>query len=505
MNNINQPPRGPDINTDPDLLARVAADPHRPRYHFLPPANWLNDPNGLIQFRGAYHMFYQYNPHGAFHGTMHWGHASSTDLVHWTHLPIALAPTPGGPDSGGCWSGCAVDDDGVPTLIYSGHVADTPGGFQLPCLATSTDDLLTFTKHGTALMESPPPELDLIAFRDHSVWKEGDTWYQAIGSGIRGSGGAVLLFRSQNLRNWEYLHPLATGEETRTEPLWTGSMWECPDFFPLADRHVLIISAWHERKTFHSVWMIGDYAGHRFTPEREGYVDLGRSFYAPQSMFDEHGRRIMWGWLREERKLAAQMTAGWSGVMSLPRILSIAPNGDLGMEPAPELQMLRGAHVTRSGIALADGSSSALPELRGATLEIIAEWQRGDASAVGLDVRCSPDGEEMTRIVYDWTQQQLRIERNRSSLDDDAGKGDVGGTLALDDDEPLRLHIFLDGSVVEIFANGRACLSARIYPTRADSLRVHAFARGSATLARLDAWEMAAIWTGDERIPPSPA
>ena len=100
--------------------AGIDSDRQRPRYHFLPPANWLNDPNGLIQWRGRYHTFYQYNPNGPFHGTIHWGHAISDDSVHWEHLPIALAPTPGGPDADGCWSGCAVDHDGVPTLIYTG-------------------------------------------------------------------------------------------------------------------------------------------------------------------------------------------------------------------------------------------------------------------------------------------------------------------------------------------------------------------------------------------------
>ena len=102
-------------------LDQLAQDLRRPLYHYLPPANWLNDPNGLIHSNGQYHMFYQYNPHEPLHANMHWGHAVSTDLVHWEHLPIALTPTPGLPDEDGCWSGCAVDDNGVPTLIYSGH------------------------------------------------------------------------------------------------------------------------------------------------------------------------------------------------------------------------------------------------------------------------------------------------------------------------------------------------------------------------------------------------
>ena len=111
--------------SQPDFPTRaaLAGDPHRPQYHFLPPANWMNDPNGLIEWSGQLHLFYQYNPHGAFHGTIHWGHAVSQDRVHWEDLPIALAPTPGGLDAGGCWSGCAVDDGGTPTLLYTGHAA----------------------------------------------------------------------------------------------------------------------------------------------------------------------------------------------------------------------------------------------------------------------------------------------------------------------------------------------------------------------------------------------
>ena len=193
-------------------------DPQRPHYHFLPPANWLNDPNGLIQWNGAYHMFYQYNPHGPFHGTIHWGHAVSTDLVHWEHLPIALAPTPDGPDEDGCWSGCAGADNGVPTLIYSGN----RGGAQRACLATSSDGLLTWQKHpDNPVIPAPPPGLHLVEFRDHCVWREDGMWYQLIGAGIEGHGGTALLYRSADLRAWEYLHPLLIGDQQRFAPLWT--------------------------------------------------------------------------------------------------------------------------------------------------------------------------------------------------------------------------------------------------------------------------------------------
>lgn len=176
---------------------RPAADPQRPQYHLMPPSGWLNDPNGLIQWGDEYHVFYQHNPAGAFHDRIHWGHAVSTDLAHWRHLPIALAPEPGTIDEDGCWSGCAVNNDGIPTIMYSG--ASSIG--QRPCIATSSDGLLTWQKYaGNPVIAAPPPDLDLIEYRDHSIWREDGMWYQLIGVGIHDQGGAALLYRSPDLR-----------------------------------------------------------------------------------------------------------------------------------------------------------------------------------------------------------------------------------------------------------------------------------------------------------------
>src|SRR5438270_8146407 len=127
-----------------------AFDHQRPKYHFLPAAHWMNDPNGPIFWKGKYHMFYQYNPHGAFWGTMHWGHAVSTDMIHWKHLPVALAPTPGGPDKDGVFSGCTVDNDGVPTIIYTGTKPE------VQCIATGNDELTTWKKYkGNPVIAGP--------------------------------------------------------------------------------------------------------------------------------------------------------------------------------------------------------------------------------------------------------------------------------------------------------------------------------------------------------------
>jgi beta-fructofuranosidase len=169
---------------------RLSGDPQRPIYHFLPPSNWMNDPNGLSQWDGQYHLFYQYNPLAARWGVIHWGHAVSADLVHWADLPIALSPTPGGPDADGCWSGCIVNNGGVPTMLYTG----LRGTAQRPCLATSADGLLTWHKYpGNPVIAEPPADVDVLDFRDHCIWQEDGDWYQVIGGKIDGVGGAALL------------------------------------------------------------------------------------------------------------------------------------------------------------------------------------------------------------------------------------------------------------------------------------------------------------------------
>ena len=169
-----------------DLAARAALDPHRPAFHFVAPAGWLNDPNGLTQRDGWYHLFYQYNPFAAVHDRIHWGHARSTDLMHWEHLPIALEPGDG-PDVDGCWSGVLVDDGGVPTLVYSGR----HDGIELPCVATGSADLLEWTTDAAnPVIPAPPSDLDIVAFRDHCVWREPGSDGSRPGAGVRSSAPA---------------------------------------------------------------------------------------------------------------------------------------------------------------------------------------------------------------------------------------------------------------------------------------------------------------------------
>ena len=461
----------------------MSTDPHRPIYHFMPPANWMNDPNGLIQWKGQYHLFYQHYPGGAFWSTMHWGHAVSADLVHWTHLPIAMTPTPGSPDEDGCWSGCAVNHNGTPTVIYTG----LSGGAQLPCLATSRDDLLTWDKYaGNPIITSPPPGCDVPGFRDHCVWRENGEWRMIIGSGINGVGGAAFLYRSPDLLQWRYMAPLCIGDKNHT-----GQMWECPDFFPLGHKHVLVISALPAGKV---LYLTGAYAGDAFVPEKQGSADDG-CFYAPLSMTDSTGRRLMWGWLREERIKAAQIAAGWSGVMSLPRVLSLLPDGTLSARPVPEIECLRGRPYHLEDVELSSGSNDLLSKVKGDALEMLAEFEPGDVTRLGLQMVCSPDGVEHTDLVYDPTRSRLTMDRSHSSVSDTVQCEEQGDTLALAPQETLQLRVFLDKSVLEIFANGRFCLASRVYPARADSLGFKLFVQGGcARIKSLDIWPMRSIW-----------
>ena len=467
---------------------KLAADPQRPRYHLMPPANWMNDPNGPLFWKGQYHMFYQYNPNGAFWGTMHWGHAVSPDMLHWKHLPMALAPTPGGPDKDGCFSGCAVVDQGAPTLVYTGVSPE------VQCIARSDDGMMSWRKYtGNPVIGAPPQGMEITGFRDPCVWREGDEWFLAIGSGIKDQGGMVLLYRSKDLIHWDYLHLLCKGRRDDLLPgkdaVSTGEMWECPDFFPLADKQALIVSTQGA-----VIYSVGSYVNHYFHPEVQGKADLGNIYYAARSMEDEEGRRILWGWLREGRSDTAQRAAGWSGVMSLPRVLTLGRDGTLGMAPAPEIAALRGKHHRWEGLPIVPGSFSLMKSVRGDSLEIQAEFEPGASEAVGLTVRSAPDGKEQTSITFNRTSGQLFVERERSSLSPDVERGTQGGALALAENETLKLQVFLDASVIEIFANDRACLTSRIYPSRSGSLGIGVFARGgNARLKALSIWEMRPI------------
>ena len=472
----------------------IGADPYRPSYHFSPPYGWVQDPHPFF-WKGRYHLFYQYDPKGVgrFCCEAHWGHAVSKDLLHWDYLPIVLSPGESGPDRNGCWSGSVIVNNGVPFIIYSGLVRrslelEDRVSCLSQCLATGTKNLMHWKKHPENPILSEPPEAYkgmLNAWHDPHVWREGENWYMLLAGGYRdGSGGLVLLYRSSDLFNWEYLHSFCEGKRP-------GERWLVPDFFPLGDpqtRSRKFMLLYSEKTT---QYQMGSYRDQHFYPETEGRVDYGPQFNAGRTLLDGRGRRILFGWISEDRPSGAYIEAGWGGMISLPRVLSLDPEGFLRIAAAGEVCASGKANVEYSDVELIPGRIWRVEDARGESFEPRAEVEVGEVDTVGLKLRCSPGGEEQTAIYYSPALRLLSLDRSRSSLDPDVGRSLDRASLDLNPDEPLRLHIFLDRSVVEVFAGSRVCLTGRIYPTREDSLGVELYAEGGGVvLRRLQVWSL---------------
>ena len=492
------------------LAGQFHDDRDRPAYHFVAPWGALKDINGLIYYRGRYHVFYQHNPRGGYWENitwMSWGHASSVDLVHWVHHPIALAPQAGGPDNGMCASGTALlDKQGVPTLIYLG----LPGG---TCIAQSCDDLLI---HWDRLAANPVirvPQKGEAAFdkyvvHDPCAWLDGQTYYALVGNKIPGrDGDGATLFRSADLVRWEHIGPFYESERR-----WTYDYEDCavPDFFSLEDRHMLVFCS----HRLGSQYYLGRLRGERFEPEDHGRMNWsGGHLGGPQTMLDGQGRRLYFDWIRETRSGKRQRASGHCGAMTLPRVLSLDGGGKLRIRPAPEYEVLRMNRRLGREMHLPVDSEQALGDIRGDCMELLIELQPRGARQFGVKVRCSPDGDEQTVIIFDTAADTMTIDVGRSTLDksivyycyrhyeDPASRKlhpELEATTTFQEapftlgaDEAVTLRIFLDRSVLEVYANERQCMTQRVHPMRADSDRIVFFTRGGELVVKsVCAWDM---------------
>jgi beta-fructofuranosidase len=453
--------------------ARIVAEkcPYRPKFHFIPPANWINDPNGPIFYKDEYHLFYQHNPYHEYWGSIHWGHAKSKDLVYWEHLPIALAPSKEFGEEH-CFSGCCVVNKGIPSVIYTSIGPERlPSNGAEQWLATSNDNMLSWQKYpeNPIMTLKLHKELDIREWRDPYVWKENNKWYMVLGGNIHKSrAGSALLYESLDLIHWKFLNPLCKGEKGNKI---TGSNWECPNFFPLGNSHVLIVSP-HRRV----VYTIGEYKNFKFLPGEWKILDHGRVFYAPNTMFDIQGRLIMWGWIQQGG------TGGWNGCLTIPRILSLDLDGNLNITPAPELQKLRDLNYHIEYIIINPNSKDILEKINGKCLEIRAVFEIIDAKSFGFKIFQSKnnDGES---IGYDIQNKILWAGSEKGEIEI---KNNV---------KKVKFHIFIDKSVVEVFFNDRECITARIYPKSEDADKINLFAQdGKVKVVSLDVWNLRSLW-----------
>jgi len=472
-----------ELNALPPARVPDPADRHRPRYHFTAPLGWLNDPNGVIHDGARWHLYYQHNPAAPRWGDIHWGHATSTDLVHWQDEPIALAPTPGSPDQDGCFSGCTAVVDGVPTLYYTGYTPER----QVQCAATSTD-WQHWHKHPERTLTTPPTGVGATDFRDPCVFRHGGTWYMVVGGSIRSERGLALLYRSDDGIAWRYLHPLHTAAD-----LTQGVLWECPNFFPLGGKWVLTVSVW---PNLAARWFVGRFEDERFVPETEGLLDVDGGAFAHLCAPAPDGRMLQWAWLCEQRAQERIDPHGWAGALTVPRELLIDAKGRLGQRPVAELAALRGEPVPVAETGALRGERL---RFAGCCLDIEATFTLRDRLKVGLMLLATPDGSgaerEATRVFFWPDARRLVIERAGSSTDPAMRRQDLWAHLEVPDGTPLHLRVLLDHSVLEVYANDQVCLSTRVYPASAASVTASAWVDGDADVA-LRAWTMGSCHAG---------
>jgi beta-fructofuranosidase len=477
-----------------DVLLR---DPHRPTYHIVAPEGRCSpfDPNGALFWRGRYHLMYIVQTDKGHC----WAHISSKDLVHWRHHPLALEP--GGVDSGIFSGGAFVDKSGVATITYWG-LGESAG----ICTATSTDEQLdrwTKSPHNPVILQTAGglavgPDGRPYGVADPSaIWVRDGRYYMLTGNkclldefGLKQGlqehkGDTTYLFVSDDLAHWQYLHPFYASERR-----WTREDEDdmCPDFFPLAGRHMLLFIS----HNLGCQYYIGRYDNDRFHPETHGRMTwVDNAFFAPESLADDNGRRIMWAWIFDGREPATRDASGWSGTMSLPRVLWLGEDKTLRMAPATELACLRYNPRKCEDIEVQAGAELRLDDVRGNAIELNIEMASDAAAQFGVKVCCSPDAGEQTLVFYDAAEKKLKIDTTQSSLGE-GPKSVEAGPLELTPGEPLKLRVFVDRSVVEAFANDRQAVMRRVYPTREDSLGVALFSReGAARVKLVEAWDMA--------------
>ncbi|UYQ60191.1 glycoside hydrolase family 32 protein [Streptomyces peucetius] len=482
-------------------MSTRARDPHFPALHLRPPRNWLNDPNGLVFHDGHYHVFFQYNPGSARHADMHWGHFRSPDLLTWELLPMALAPTPGGDDTEGVWSGNAVETDGELVAFYSARHPER--WYQPVARASSGDGGLTFTKQKRLAVAEPPPGTTM--FRDPYVWRDGERWRMLVGAALEDGRGAAVQYSSTDMAEWEYGGVfLARAPEPLPGGADTEEGWECAQYADFGDgRGAVLVSAWdpEEGASCTAVWPGHERDG-AFVAGAPQRLDHGPDFYAPALLHAPDGRRLLWAWLweaRDEVRIGAPSAwtdeVGWAGMLSLPREVTLGRDGALLQRPAREIAQLRRDRRVRAAGEAGAGRPVELGEV-GRACDITARLGPGG----GLRLITDASGGEHLDIVRDPATGEVVVDRSRASLDPRAKQGSWRLPAPLG---PAELRVVLDHSVAEVFTAEGQALTLRLYPVGGAPWRLQATAAGGTTPVayEVEAWDLRGLRIVDKRPP----
>lgn len=448
----------------------------RPAWHISAPGGWINDPNGLIQMNGIYHVFYQLHPYSAEWGPMHWGHVTSSDLIHWHHEPIALAPDQ--PYESGCFSGSAVNDNGILTLIYTAH-KNKELVKEKQCIARSFDNGKTFQKLPENPVIAVPPADGTADFRDPKVWFQDGCWQMIIGSG-KNNIGLALMYTSRDLIHWDYRGIMCESDGTQ------GILWECPNFCTVDKADILIVSPLRmkDHKNFYCVGKRDATTG-KFSMGKCHELDHGISFYAAQVFLDEQGRTILFAWMDMWRQYFPTQPDGWAGMLTLPRVLHMRGN-TLLQQPAPELTALRQKSLLSGSLTLS-GDSDPLCSLQGECLEMFFTFRPHTASdGFKLGLRISHRDIARTELIYDRKQNTFTLIACSPLLDNAIPRS----VPCESEKELLDVHIFIDRSSVEVFIDeGAICISQRIYPER-DGIYYDLSAAAGLKFDSFDVWTL---------------
>jgi len=491
--------------------SRYRGDPHRPQYHPIPPGHWMNEPHGPIYHDGQYHLFYQHNPSGPYWGNIHWGHWVSDDLVRWRQLRPALAPEVDGIAPDGIWSGGSTHDaDGEPVLLFTaGDMDRTPDQRVATARPVDADDPdLTAWQQADDVAIERPHSIGLRDndFRDPYVWREDGTWYCLVGAGFADGGGAVLVYESESLAEWEFRGCLHRADHDEYPEL--GLVWELPVLLPVgedeggAEKHVLVVSPIEGGAEVEVYYWLGEWDADacRFEPDHETprLIDYGDfHFTGPHGMVDpETGRSLLFTIAQDDRSPQDHYDAGWAHNGGLPLCLSLRADGRLGVEPIEELESLRSDRLASVRDEDVPAANDELAGVGSSTAEIRATMASDGAERYGLKVRVAPDGSEETLLYYDESTERIVVHREHSTRDAETRatvsersslvhRGDVD--LAGED---LDLHVYLDGSMLEVYVNGLKSVTTRLYPEDERSTGIEAWASGDATVQRLDVWEL---------------